>query len=73
MKKLKLTSSSKYLLIIGIFCAGIFMFIRGIFEPQNLLTYGGISADLQFWLLISIISYYYSKHFAVLKPEVIQE
>jgi len=71
MKKLELTSSSKYFLIVGIFCAGIFMFIRGIFEPQNLLTYGGISADLPFWLLISITSYYYSKHFAESKPGVI--
>jgi len=72
MRKLKSKSSSKYFLVVGIYCTGIFMFIRGIFEPQNLLSFGGISADLPFWLLISIICYYYSKHFTKLKPGAIQ-
>jgi hypothetical protein len=62
LKRLNDGGSEEYYIVLGITGVGIFMFIRGLFEPQNILTYGGISFDLPFWLLISIISFYYMKY-----------
>ncbi len=62
LKRLNDGESEEYYIVLGITGVGVFMFIRGLFEPQNILTYGGISFDLPFWLLISIISFYYMKY-----------
>jgi len=62
LKRLNNSGNEEYYIVLGITSVGIFMFIRGLFEPQNILTYGGISSDLPFWLLISIISFYYMKY-----------
>jgi O-antigen ligase len=50
-------NSRVYLLVIGITASGIALFIRGIFEWSNILSYGTITADLPFWLLFIIIIY----------------
>ena len=62
LKRLNDGGSEEYYIVLGITGVGIFMFIRGLFEPHNILSYGGISFDLPFWLLISIISFYYMKY-----------
>ena len=62
LNRLNNSGDEEYYIVLGITSVGIFMFIRGLFEPQNILTYGGISSDLPFWLLISIISFYYMKY-----------
>lgn len=36
------------------------MFVRGLFENLNLMTYGWIYVDLPMWLLIVILIYYYN-------------
>jgi O-antigen ligase len=46
-----------YLLIIGITASGIALFLRGMFEWSNILSYGTITADLPFWILFVIIIY----------------
>lgn len=61
INKLKRTKNEDYYILIGITSCGVFMFVRGFFEAQNIITYGGISADLPFWLLISIMMYYYQQ------------
>ena len=61
IKRLKENKNEDYHIMIGITSSGVFMFVRGLFEAQNIITYGGISADLPFWLLISIMVYYYNK------------
>ena len=37
------------------------MFVRGIFDSIGILTYGVIVSDLPFWLLISILIFFYQK------------
>jgi hypothetical protein len=48
--------------MIGILISGIFIYLRGVFEWGNLIGYGSIAMDLPFWLLISIVCYYYSQY-----------
>jgi hypothetical protein len=45
-------NSINYYLITGISAAGISLFIRGLFEWGGILSYGMITNDLPFWLLI---------------------
>jgi O-antigen ligase len=45
------------LLIIGITASGIALFVRGLFEWSNILSYGTITVDLPFWILFVIIMY----------------
>jgi O-antigen ligase len=48
---------SEYLLILGITGAGISVFVRGIFEWGNIISYGTLEKDLPLWILVIIISY----------------
>jgi len=50
-------NSRVYLLILGITASGIAIFLRGMFEWSNILSYGTITADLPFWILFVIIIY----------------
>jgi O-antigen ligase len=50
-------NSRVYLLIIGITASGIALFVRGLFEWSNILSYGTITADLPFWILFVVIIY----------------
>jgi O-antigen ligase len=45
------------LLIIGMTASGIALFVRGLFEWSNILSYGTITVDLPFWILFAIIIY----------------
>jgi O-antigen ligase len=53
--------TDEYYLIRGLLAAGIFIFIRGIFEPAGIFSFGFINQDLLFWILISVIAFYYLK------------
>jgi O-antigen ligase len=57
IKKTKDTNLDYYLITLGITAAGIGLFIRGLFEWGNLISYGTIGTDLPFWILIIILSY----------------
>jgi O-antigen ligase len=57
IKLYKNKNSRVYLLAIGITASGIALFIRGIFEWSNILSYGTITGDLPFWMLFTIIIY----------------
>jgi putative inorganic carbon (HCO3(-)) transporter len=59
--KLKSDKNINYYIILGITGALAGMFVRGIFEGLNLMTYGWIYVDLPVWLLISISFFYYNK------------
>jgi O-antigen ligase len=51
-----------YWLVVTIIGCGIGMFARSIFESTGIMTYGWITRDLPFWILFSIIVFYYQKY-----------
>jgi O-antigen ligase len=57
LKKTKYINQDYYLLSLGITAAGIGLFIRGLFEWGNLISYGSIKIDLPFWCLLIMLSY----------------
>lgn len=59
---LRSSQNSDYCLVVGLIGTGIFIFTRGLFEQMNIISYGHIYYDLPFWLLMSILIYYYNKH-----------
>lgn len=56
-RKLKTTENEYYYLNLGIIASGIGLFIRAIFEWSSLISYGTITLDLPFWILIMILCY----------------
>ncbi len=46
-----------YYLVLAITGSGIALFIRGLFEWGNLISYGTINSDLPFWIVFSILIY----------------
>ena len=67
VKHLKKIKETEYYIFIGIIATVSGMFIRGLFEGINLMSYGAIYVDLPLWLLISITLNYYSKFFIIPK------
>jgi hypothetical protein len=61
IKKTRKINSDYYLLSLGIFAAGIGLFIRAFFEWGNILSYGSIVIDLPFSLMIILLSYIVNK------------
>ena len=59
IKKFKSSNTEFYWLSIAITAAGIGLFVRGIFEWGNLISYGTLEADLPFWLIFIILIYMY--------------
>ena len=59
IKKFKNNSTEYYCLTMGITAAGIGLFIRGLFEWGNLISYGTLESDLPFWLIFIILIYLY--------------
>lgn len=51
---------NKYILLTALTSIGIGLFIRGFFEGIGLLSYGWITNDLPFWIIFSVIIYYYN-------------
>jgi O-antigen ligase len=60
IKKLK-TDGYYYYLVIAIMSAGVGLFVRGIFEWSNILSYGTLTNDLPFWLFIALLIFIYNK------------
>lgn len=50
-----------YLISLGISTVGLTYFVRGFLEWSGILSYGQISTDLPFWILLIIQSYIYDK------------
>jgi O-antigen ligase len=48
-------------LAISLMSIGVFYFIRGIFEPSFIMSYGNITQDLPFWICLMLLSFYYNK------------
>lgn len=61
MKKSKYTNKIFYVLSTAITGVGIGMFFRSFIEITGVLTYGYISRDLPFWILIVILIHIYIK------------
>ena len=59
MKKFKNVNKEFYWLSTGITAAGIGLFIRGLFEWGNLISYGTLESDLPFWIIFIILIYLY--------------
>ena len=63
-KTINLYSTSKsndYYYVIALAASGSSMFIRGIVDTIGFLTYGYITADLPFWLILMCLIYFYNK------------
>jgi len=50
-----------YLIILSISVVAGSLFIRGLFDSIGILTYGVIVSDLPFWLMFSILIFFYQK------------
>ncbi len=59
LHKWKEVDLQNYYLLLGILAAGVGLFIRGFFEWGNLISYGTLSIDLPFWILLIILSFFY--------------
>ena len=59
LKSFEKVKDLDYYLVLGLTAAGIGMFFRGYFEGISLITFIWITVDLPFWLIFSIICYYY--------------
>lgn len=59
VKKFKNLHPEYYWLSMGITAAGIGLFVRGLFEWGNLISYGTLESDLPFWLIFIILIYLY--------------
>lgn len=51
-------SKETYLINLSLISVGVSMFIRAIFEGISIVSFGWISVDLPFWIIVSIILYY---------------
>jgi O-antigen ligase len=52
-----------YYLIIALFLGGATMFIRGLVDNVGILSYGVISSDLPWWLILASLTYFYNQPF----------
>ncbi len=59
IRKFKNINNEYYWLTMGITAAGIGLFIRGLFEWGNLISYGTLESDLPFWIIFIILIYLY--------------
>jgi len=56
-------ANNSYYLVVGIVASATGLFVRALFDGINILTYGWISVDLPFWLMFSILAYFYNDIF----------
>jgi O-antigen ligase len=57
IRKTKPADNFYYFLVIGIIGAGISLFIRGLFEWSNLISYGTLANDLPFWTIFVMLMF----------------
>jgi O-antigen ligase len=61
LKFLQHINSEYFYLNLGIIAAGIGLFVRGVFEWSSLVSYGTITLDLPFWILLALLCYINNK------------
>jgi putative inorganic carbon (HCO3(-)) transporter len=61
LKIYKNRNKETYYLIVALFLGGATMFIRGLVDNVGILSYGVISSDLPFWLILGSLVYYYNR------------
>ncbi|GMR25019.1 MAG: hypothetical protein BMS9Abin39_0294 [Ignavibacteria bacterium] len=61
LRKAKDGFSEYFLIILAISAAAGSMFVRGLFDSIGIVTYGIITSDLPFWLMFSILIFFYQK------------
>jgi len=57
---LKKSKNNSYYLVVGIAGTMTGLLVRALFDGINILSYGWISVDLPFWLMFSILIYFYN-------------
>jgi len=60
LKYLKKSVNNSYYLVLGIVATMTGLLVRALFDGINILSYGWISVDLPFWLMFSILAYFYN-------------
>jgi O-antigen ligase len=60
LKYLKKSVNNSYYLAVGITGTMTGLLVRAMFDGINILSYGWISVDLPFWLMFSILAYFYN-------------
>jgi len=71
IKKMKGTKSKNYSIVVGIYGTGIGLFYRSLFEVTGLLSYGWITRDLPFWVLMVVLLKLYLTVSAKTAPKII--
>ncbi len=60
LQHLKKSINNSYYLVVGVVATMAGLLVRALFEGINILSYGWISVDLPFWLMFSILLYFYN-------------
>ena len=63
LQTLKKSGNNYHYLIVGVVATMTSLLVRALFDGINILTYGWISVDLPFWLMFSILAYFYNDIF----------
>ncbi len=53
-------ANNSYYLVVGVTATMTGLFVRGLFDGINILSYGWLSVDLPFWLMFGILVYFYN-------------
>ena len=60
LQHLKKSVNNYYYLVVGIVATMTGLLVRALFDGINIMSYGWISVDLPFWLMFSILIYFYN-------------
>lgn len=60
LQTLKKSGNNYHYLIVGVVATMTSLLVRALFDGINILSYGWISVDLPFWLMFSILIYFYN-------------
>jgi O-antigen ligase len=60
LRHLKKIVDSSYYIVVGIVSTMTGLLVRSLFDGINIMSYGWISVDLPFWLMFSILIYFYN-------------
>jgi len=67
---LKKSVNNSYFLVVGIVATMAGLLVPALFDGINIMTYVWISADLPFWLMFSMLAYFYNNIITVIKELV---
>jgi len=60
LQNLKKSGNNFYYLVVGVVATMTGLLVRALFDGINILSYGWISVDLPFWLMFSVLIYFYN-------------